>query len=67
MPETPEYAAALAAPGVVAVPSPSLKLRVENLEPYFSAREREAPLPVAEDQALFTSLIAPALGVQRTF
>ena len=67
VPETPEYAAALAAPGVVAVPSPSLKLRVENLEPYFSAREREAPLPVAEDQALFTSLIAPALGVQRTF
>ena len=63
----PDYAAALAAPGVVPVACPSLPLPAASLEPYFPPQPAPALLPVAEDPALLASLILPALGIQQMF
>lgn len=63
----PDYAAALADPGVVAVPCPGLPLPAAALEPYFSPDPSPALLPAAEDPVLLASLILPTLGIQQTF
>lgn len=63
----PGHAAALAAPGVVAVPCPSLTLPAESLDPYFPSRQPPLSLSVAEDPGLFASLIAATLGIRQTF
>ena len=63
-PKRPDYAAALAAPGVVPVPCPSLPLPAVALEPCFAPQTAPVPLPVAEDPALLASLISPTLGIR---
>ena len=64
---SPAYAEALAEPGTVAVACPSLPLPAATLEPYFPPRQTPISPLVAEDPALFASLVADTLGIRQTF